>query len=407
MYERGSGFFFSPMKVQKVRPGRLVKNDQKHVLVLLGWYDHRVHRSIEVYARQNHWRLHTNFARERSIPWGWKGDGILAWLGAGDDLAEFVAQAALPTVDFSLRRPHLKLPRVLEDNERIGELAAEYFLSRGFNNFAFYSNSDNWAYAERGRKFIAALDCAGRSCTWLRQPYSSGDADSKGRWQRKRELLSKFLDELPKPIAVLAANDDHAIEVFEACELRGIRVPDEVAILGVGNNLLAPDSRIVPISSVETNLGALGRSGAELLDRLMKGEPPPRRPIRVPPLGVIERQSSDFFALDHSGLVAGLRFIHSYSHEWINIDDVAHSARMSRRALHKAFVQKLGNPPGEVLRIARIERAKRLLVDSNHKVETVAKLCGYQSAASFGAAFLRLTSMMPTQFRNAVCRWDG
>ena len=89
-------------------------------------------------------------AREKVIPWGWEGDGILAWLGAGDDLAEFVRRTGKPTVDFSFRRPHLRFPRVLEDHMHAAELVAEHFLSRGLTNFLFYSEADNWSYEERG-----------------------------------------------------------------------------------------------------------------------------------------------------------------------------------------------------------------------------------------------------------------
>ncbi len=82
------------------------------VLLALGWYDHRLHRGIEKYALEHGWHLSSDVTRERLIPWGWEGDGILAWLGHGDDLAEFVTAAKRPTVDFSFRRPQLKFPRV-------------------------------------------------------------------------------------------------------------------------------------------------------------------------------------------------------------------------------------------------------------------------------------------------------
>ncbi|HXG49127.1 MAG TPA: hypothetical protein VNO52_16000, partial [Methylomirabilota bacterium] len=95
--------------------------------------------------------------RERVIPWGWDGDGILAWLGAGDDLAEFVTRARKPTVDFSFRRPHLRFARVLEDHAHAAAQVAEHFLARGHTNFAFYSDADNWSYEERGEGFVRAL----------------------------------------------------------------------------------------------------------------------------------------------------------------------------------------------------------------------------------------------------------
>ena len=94
------------------------------VLLALGWYDQRVHQGIANYALKAGWHLCADVTKEKVIPWGWEGDGILAWLGAGDDLAQFVAEAELPTVDFSFRRPHLHFPRVLADHVSAAQLAA-------------------------------------------------------------------------------------------------------------------------------------------------------------------------------------------------------------------------------------------------------------------------------------------
>src|SRR5579884_1173838 len=125
--------------------GAMIKKYPR-VLLALGWYDHRVHQGIAKYALQAGWHLSVDLTREKVIPWGWEGDGILAWLGAGDDLASFVVRAKKPTVDFSYRRPHLKFARVLEDHAHAAQLVAEQFLSRGFSHFAFYSDAENWSY---------------------------------------------------------------------------------------------------------------------------------------------------------------------------------------------------------------------------------------------------------------------
>src|ERR1700759_2609549 len=123
-----------------------MRKSQKRVLVALGWYDYRLHRGIERYALEHGWNLAANLAREKVIPWGWEGDGILAWLGAGDDLAEFVVAEKKPTVDLSNRRAALHFPRVLEDHTHAAQLVAQHFLARGFTNFMFYSDAENWSY---------------------------------------------------------------------------------------------------------------------------------------------------------------------------------------------------------------------------------------------------------------------
>ncbi len=164
---------------------------QKQVLLALGWYDYRLHRGIEKYAQERQWHVSANLTREKVIPWGWRGDGILAWLGAGDDLAEFVKSTGKPTVDFSFRRPHLRFARVLEDHAHAAQLVAEHFQSRGFMNFMFYSDEDNWSYVERGRGSRGrwggpgtnARGCAGTGRRNTSRGGTSGRASGSG-WRR-------------------------------------------------------------------------------------------------------------------------------------------------------------------------------------------------------------------------------
>jgi LacI family transcriptional regulator len=377
---------------------------QKRVLVALGWYDYRLHRGIEKFAQERHWHLSANLTREKVIPWGWEGDGILAWLGAGDDLAEFVVQSKKPTVDFSYRRPHLKFSRVLEDHAHAAQLVAEHFLSRGFSNFAFFSDTDNWSYEERGEGFIEALKRSGHSCEWFRWHRSPDYRDDREQWKRKRKWLAAQLKPAPKPLAVFAANDEQALELLESCASAGLNVPEQIAIIGAENYLLAPDALNTPLSSVDTNLEMLGYSGAALLEDLMNGKSPVPRPIRVPAVGIVTRKSSDLLAVRHKGVANSLRFIWEHASQPISVKDLVGVAAMSRRGLHKAFLENVGRTPGQELQRVRIERAKRLLAESTHKLEVLANMCGYQNANSFCVAFKQATGKSPKQFRDSVPR---
>lgn len=375
---------------------------QKRVLLALGWYDHHLHRGIEKFAQEFGWHLYADLAREKVIPWGWEGDGILAWLGAGDDLADFVCGIKKPTVDFSLRRPHLPFPRVLEDHAHAAQLVAEHFLSRGFGNFVFYSDTDNWSYEERGQGFSDALQRTGHKNQWLRWHTSSAFNPGRDEWKNKRKWLTSQLKQLPKPLAVFAANDQLALDVLESCENAGISIPDQVAIVGAENYLLAPDARHTPLSSVDTNLEALGYRGAELLHQMMTGRPAPKEPIRVPAVGVVARKSSDILAIRHPGVSRSLRFIWEHGHEHVRVKDLVGIAAMSRRGIHQAFLEHLGRTPGQELQRVRIERAKKLLAESTHKIEAISSMCGYQSINSFCIAFKRTTGFSAKQFRDST-----
>jgi len=376
------------------------------VLLVLGWYDYRLHRGIEKYAQEHSWRLSEDLAREKVIPWGWDGEGILAWLGAGEDLADFVVHAQKPTVDFSFRRPQLNFARVLEDTAETARLVTEHFLSRGFRNFLFYSDAPNWIYQERGTAFMGALEQAGRRAEWLRWHQSPAFRTDRKAWKRKREWLAKEIREAPKPVGLFAASDGLALEVLESCETIGVTVPEEVAIVGAGNNLLAVDAMHTPISSVDVNLETTGYRGAALLDELMRrpSRKPPLPLLRVPPFRLVVRKSSDLVAVSHPGLARSLRFMWDHCHEPIGVGDLATAASMSLRSFHAAFVENLGRPPGAELHRLRIERAKRLLLDSDDKLERVAEMSGYQSLNSFWVAFKQATGMSPKQFRKEGSR---
>lgn len=380
----------------------MIHAPRRRVLLALGWYDYRLHRGIEKYAQEHGWHLCSDVTREKVIPWGWEGDGILAWLGAGDDLAEYVVRAKKPTVDFSFRRPQLKFPRVLADHAACARLVTEHFLTRGLKNFAFYSDRDNWAFEENGAAFVQALSEAGHACNWLRWHRSSAHDTGQFQWKQKRDWLASELKHAPKPLGVFAATDDHALEVLEICERMEISVPDQVSLIGIDNSLLAVEAMNTPISSVELNLELVGYRGAELLDQLMHKKKVPIAPIRIPPLRLIARKSSDLVAINHPGVARSLRFMWDHYHEPIGVNDLAKAAAMSVRSFHEAFLENVGRPPGHELHRIRIESAKRLLLDSTEKLETIAPMCGYQSSNSLWVAFKQDTGMSPKQFQKQM-----
>jgi LacI family transcriptional regulator len=379
-----------------------MRKKSPRVMLVLGWYDYRLHRGIEKFAQEHGWQLSEDLAREKVIPWGWDGDGILAWLGAGDDLADFVVKAGKPTVDFSFRRAKLPYSRVLEDTAETGRLVADHFLARGFRHFYFYSDADNWVYNERGNAFVSVLEAAGRSINWLRWHKSPAFCVDRNAWKSRRKWLTAQLQHAPRPAGFFAASDGLALELLECCEAAAIAVPEEVAIVGAGNSLLAVDAMQTPISSVDVNMEMIGYAGAKLLDDLMQRRSGPPQTVRIPPSRLIVRKSSDLVAVSHPGVARSLRFMWEHFHEPIGVGDLARAAAMSVRNYYQAFAAAVGRPPGHELQRIRIERAKKLLSDTGDKIETIGAQCGYESANSFLVAFKRTTGLSPRQYRMQI-----
>src|SRR4051812_4346538 len=339
-----------------------MKAKQKNVLVALGWYDHRLLQGIAAYATEHRCRLAAHsIIHEKVIPWGWEGDGVLAWLAAGDDLAHFVASVKKPTVDFSMRRPHLPFAHVVQDHAQTGQLVAAHFLARGLRRFCFYSDSENWSQAGRGEGFTEALAAAGHPCEWLRWREEPMQGSAQSLWLRRRAWLLGHLKAAEKPLAVFTANGSLAVELQEICEDANLRIPGEVAIVGIEDYLLSVGAANRSLSGVDTNLEEQGYQGAALLDRLMAGDKMPLETVRIAPAQVITRKSSDILAVNHEGVARGLHFIAEHFAEPISVDDVARATGMSPRGLRQAFCEHVGCSPGDKIREVRLALAKRLL----------------------------------------------
>jgi LacI family transcriptional regulator len=106
---------------------------------------------------------------------------------------------------------------------------------------------------------------------------------------------------------MLSEVDDSSIDVINAAEEAGIRVPDEIAVLGVGDDELLCPLAMVPLSSVDDNAESIGRQACLVLDQFMAGRPVPIREIAVQPLGVVARRSTDALVVDHPQVATALQ----------------------------------------------------------------------------------------------------
>jgi LacI family transcriptional regulator len=362
----------------------------------LGYYDPQLHRGITRYAREAGWILDTSMAHYGTIPEHWRGDGIVAILiPERADISRYVKQQRVPTVALYADVPEMNVPRVVLDDVKIGRMAAEHFLERGFTNVAFFKFSNAQAVQDRERGFRLAVEELHRDyclIDWHRA-YQAHPGLNWFAW------LKRQLAKLPLPIGIMVQSDHRATYLISACEAVGLAVPDQVAIVGVDNDEQSCELAVVPISSVDCDREAMAYEGARLLDNLMHKRRPIQPTITIPPKGVVVRRSSDIFAVKDPAVARAMAFIRERYLEPIGVDDVIRASRASRCGLYRAFERELGRSVGDEIDRQRVEHAKRLLAQSSEKLYRIARSSGFSGAEHFTRVFQRTAGMTPSQYR--------
>jgi LacI family transcriptional regulator len=374
---------------------------KRSVLLALTDTHHGFFKGAARYAREHHWHVVADMIYTAKIPVGWRGDGILSFIGDRDDLAAFILASGLPAVEISMVRNDIKLPRVEGDNEMIGCLAAEHFLERGFRHFAWAPFLDDIVNAERNRGFANRLARADLTCQVLPPTNTRRSPAATQDWTARRKALTRELRRLPKPLAVFGYNDCVAADIIAACNDAGLFVPEAVAVLGVDNDTILCDCVSVPLSSVCHDLEGLAYQAATLLDRLMAGRKPPTEVIRVRPTGLVTRRSTDIVAVDNLQVARALRYIQDhYDNPLLGVDAVVAATDLSRRPLEKAFRNEMKRSLNEEVVRLRIAQVKKLLTTTRLKVVEVAARTGFSRPSHLFRTFRKLVGMSPKIWRN-------
>jgi LacI family transcriptional regulator len=376
---------------------------QRNVLVAITDTHHGFLKGVIKYAREHDWHVVADMVYTAKIPFGWRGDGIVSFIGYRNDLADFVMSSGLPTVEISFLRSDLPLPKVGGDSQKIGRIAAKHFLERGYRNYAWapFSNSD--LNSERYQSFSQCLAESGFSCHQL-SPLDTDDSESHPRnWALRRKKLITRLKHLPKPLAVFAYNDCVAADIIYACEVARIPVPESVAVLGVDNDPLFCELSRVPLSSIIHDLEGMAYEAAALLDRLMSGKKAPTKSILLPPKGLVTRRSTDILAVDNLHVARALRFIGDhYSNAQLDVSGIVKSAKVSRRPLEKAFRRELKRSINEEIVRVRLDKVRNLLVTTDLTVKEIASATGFSRPNHLYRTFRRNFGVTPTIYKGRL-----
>jgi LacI family transcriptional regulator len=340
-------------------------------------------------------------------------DGIIARIHT-PEIARLIRATRLPLVVSSLdeseirERGRINFIEVRTDARCIAKMAALYLLGLGLRQFAF-CGFVNCAWSLRRELALekSLRDKKFRTETYhIRQASWMQNLNWIETWKREQPGLSKWLTSLPKPVGLMACNDVCAWQVLQACQSSGLHVPDEVAVIGVDHDELMCELADPPLSSVALDLERAGYHAARLLDRLMCRNVARKYTVWVEPVSVIARRSTEVISHEDPIALSALRFIRDHAGKPISITDLVEEVGVARRTLERRFSRAMGRSIFSEISRRRLERAKRLLMETSLACHEVSKASGFSGLKTFYRAFQRAEGLSPGKFRKS-CRHDS
>lgn len=362
-------------------------------------------RGVYRYLRVNrHWRI-LGDGQYPLLHWDqlgdWQGDGLIAIPNSEQQLQALLG-VGVPVVNVGSRIIDPRFASVACDSQAIGRMAAEHLIECGLRNFLFLSEL-RWENEQlRYQAFDSTIRDCGLHCAPLRlEVHETIAVDASGHYKPDLDLIADALDSATKPVGVCAPNSGLARLVVEVALECGLRVPDDVAVLGVNDDPLICESTVPHLSAVVQPAEKIGYQAAVRLDALMSGSGSDTAPEFLLPVGVAGRESTNLLAVADDDIRNALRFIREHAQDPVEVADIAAHVAVSRRTLETKFRATLGRTPAHELRRVRIELAKKLLAETSDPITSIVFATGFNSRQVFSSLFRRETGWTPSEYRRS------
>ena len=375
------------------------------VVLAFEWNYNALDRAVVDAARRRGWHLldlrHFQMELPRTVP----PDGVLFCLPTTRiPLLKKLLALGVPTVQIDDQIPRDGWPCVLKGGTAGGRMAAEHFLTRGFENLAYLRSGGRQWGSEQIRleceSFLAHATRAGATAKVISVQHIKNPTP----WHQSDTLTKRFrkaISGLELPLGIFTYHDVMGVRICHYCQALGLSVPEQVAVLGSGNRVLNCDCASVPLSSLDPDVFGQGAAACELLDRMMGGQPAPKRPVMIPPKAVVTRQSTDVLAVPDLDVARALRYIWAHYDKGLTVPGVADAVGIGRRRLERSFRTLLHRTVNQEVTRKRIERCCELLASTTMPVSDIAEELGGLSESYLFRLFKKATGMTPRQYRLA------
>ncbi len=346
------------------------------------------------------WEVTLTMERFKESILEWKPDGIIAHVHNQLHL-DLILEQSIPTVCTTLWPTKLDCHRVVLDEQATGRAAANYLCDLGPNSIYYVPLSESeeestWigfreAAEKRSRTVLKLPAPFVNPCEFTLDPVS----------EKTREWFLRF----PKPAPLFVRCDVLAMRLIESAKSLGLRVPEDVSILGAGNNDFLCQLSDPTLSSVRVSMENCGFEAAQLLNQVMDFPNQKRTTIKVPPLGVVvQRASTIEFVTSDPLFDKAMGFIRVNYAKGISIKDVVRASGISRSTLERRFREHLGVvPTDEILRL-RLQKACELLTDMSKSLREVAAESGFGDTRGLNHAMEKQLNTTPQAFRELATK---
>jgi LacI family transcriptional regulator len=332
----------------------------------------------------------------------WAGDGLISGLNE-PALPRSWRGGLRPVVHVRSRLMAERLPGVYPDDDAAVQLVVGHFVDRGVRQLAFWPSAADGSSGpcdsilHHAERFGCVVDV-------FAPPRSA--ARLRAGVDQERQALARWLVSLPKPVGVMAASDVQAVQLIDTCREHGLAVPDEVAVVGISDDDVLCKLATPALTSVTHDRVRIGLEAAQMLDDLMRAGRPASAVVLVPPVGISIRRSSDVLAVADADIRQALRLIKAKGCADLSAAQVALTVGVPRRLLDRKFQRALGRTIHDELQHTKLNEAKRLLVQTDHKLMVVSVRAGFAHAAQLCNVFKSVFGVSPMQYRKAArpCR---
>jgi len=368
-------------------------------------YAHKLLKGIMDYSKKHEpWVLcrmppafRQQYGIEGILSWAkkWKADAIIAQFDSVDNVDLFRENGIVALAqDYKSR--FSTIPNITSDYKLTGKMVADFFLQRGFKNFAFFGYKNACWSQERCEGFKDEITKFG----FQKNFYAFHNQKLEELWYYKQHPVSKWLKSLPKPIALMACDDTQGQIITEICKICNLRIPEDIAVMGVDDDEMTCDLSDPSLSSVLLDVEKGGYDSAELIDKMVKSQNfDDYRDIFISTSYIVQRQSTNVYPIQDKEIAKALKFIDECTLEKINVEDVVRQVALSRRLLEIRFKEFTKMSVYQYIMKKRMDRFAQLLLESNMPVTEVAAQIGITDMKNLSRQFKTIEGCSPLEYR--------